>query len=452
MKSIRFNLIRAFFTISLLFVSVGLFAQQAVSGTVSDSDGNPIPGVSIVEKNTTNGTVSDFDGNFQLSVGENAVLMFSYIGYITIEQNATSASMSVTLEEDVAKLDEVVVVGYGAQTKKTLTGAVGTVSAEQLTLKPAQNTSELLFGTVAGLSVRQTGALPGSDFATLRIRNFGAPLVLVDGIQATFGQVDPNDIQSISVLKDGAASIYGARAGNGVVLITTKRGSDAAEGAKFTYHGTTTWSTLTVRPETVNAHQFAQLMEEVGLGAENEMPDYLDYDPQRQRVFNSLTGEGDPFADFYIGWNLNLNVYDFDLSVTTYGSFGNDIFRGYERNLNYTNKPASILSRWTGPGTSNTEPRASFVDGNNNIRPSTRYVEDGSYFKIRNVQLGYNFNMKNSGYLDSVRLYLQGKNLMTFTDYSGFDPEMSGGVLDTGIDRGNYPSPRTVSVGLNVKF
>ena len=145
MKSFSFKLIKAFFTISLLFVSFGLLAQQTVSGTVSDSDGNPIPGVSIVEKNTTNGTVSDFDGNFQLSVGENAVLMFSYIGYITIEQNATSASMSVTLEEDVAKLDEVVVVGYGSQTKKTLTGAVGTVSAEQLTLKPAQNTSELLF-------------------------------------------------------------------------------------------------------------------------------------------------------------------------------------------------------------------------------------------------------------------------------------------------------------------
>ena len=299
MKPFRFNLIKAFFTISLLFVSVGLLAQQSVSGTVSDSDGNPIPGVSIVEKNTTNGTVSDFDGNFQLSVGENAVLLFSYIGYITIEQNATSASMSVTLEEDVAKLDEVVVVGYGAQTKKTLTGAVGTVSAEQLTLKPAQNTSELLFGTVAGLSVRQTGALPGSDFATLRIRNFGAPLVLVDGISATFGQVDPNDIQSISVLKDGAASIYGARAGNGVILITTKRGSDAAEGAKFSYHGTTTFSTLTTRPDTVNAHQYAQLMEEVGLGAENQMPDYLDYDPQRQRVFNSLTGEDFDGIDWY---------------------------------------------------------------------------------------------------------------------------------------------------------
>ena len=93
MKSIRINLSKAFFTFLLLFVSFGLIAQQTVSGTVSDTDGNPIPGVSIVEKNTTNGTVSDFDGNFQLSVGENAVLMFSYIGYITIEQNVTSASM-----------------------------------------------------------------------------------------------------------------------------------------------------------------------------------------------------------------------------------------------------------------------------------------------------------------------------------------------------------------------
>ena len=161
---------------------------------------------------------------------------------------------------------------------------------------------------------------------------------------------------------------------------------------------------------------------------------------------------GDPFADFSLGWNLNFKVYDFDLSISTYGTFGNDIFRGYERNLNYTNKPVSVLSRWTGEGTSNFEPRATFVDSNNNVRPSTRYVEDGSYFKIKNVQLGYNFNLADSKALDGVRIYLQGKNLMTFTDYTGYDPEMSYGVLDTGVDRGNYPSPRTVLVGLNVKF
>ena len=93
-----------------------------------------------------------------------------------------------------------------------------------------------------------------------------------------------------------------------------------------------------------------------------------------------------------------------------------------------------------------------FIDSNNNVRPSTRYVEDGSYFKIKNVQVGYNFNVSNSKSLDAVWLYLQGNNLMTFTDYTGYDPEMSYGVLDTGIDRGNYPRARTVSVGLNVKI
>ena len=161
---------------------------------------------------------------------------------------------------------------------------------------------------------------------------------------------------------------------------------------------------------------------------------------------------GDPFADYTIGWNLNLNVYNFDLSVFTYGSFGNDVYRAYERNLNYTNKFARVLDRWTGEGTSNTEPRYAFVDGNNNTRASDRYVEDGSFIKIKNVQLGYNFNLSESSYFDSVRLYLQGKNLLTITDYTGYDPEMSGGVLGSGIDRGNYPTPRIVSVGLNVKF
>ena len=161
---------------------------------------------------------------------------------------------------------------------------------------------------------------------------------------------------------------------------------------------------------------------------------------------------GDPFADYTIGWNLNLNVYNFDLSVFTYGSFGNDVYRAYERNLNYTNKFARVLDRWTGEGTSNTEPRYAFVDGNNNTRASDRYVEDGSFIKIKNVQLGYNFDLNESSAFDSVRLYLQGKNLLTITDYTGYDPEMSGGVLGSGIDRGNYPTPRIVSVGLNVKF
>lgn len=299
MKNSRFNYLSLLLSFAFLFVSINLFSQQIISGNVSDSEGNPLPGVSIVELNTTNGVVSDFDGNFQLSVDSNAVLVFSYLGYITQQVSDLSSSMSVTLEEDVSKLEEVVVVGYGSQTKKTLTGAVGTVDSEALTLKPAQNTSELMMGQVAGLSTRQAGALPGSDFATLRIRNFEAPLILVDGIVATFGQVDPNDIESISVLKDGAASIYGARAGNGVILITTKRGTDRGEGAKFAYHGTTTWSSPITQPNTLGIHDYGVLLEENGLGFENEAPGYLSWDASRQKVYNNLTGEDFDGFDWY---------------------------------------------------------------------------------------------------------------------------------------------------------
>ena len=179
---------------------------------------------------------------------------------------------------------------------------------------------------------------------------------------------------------------------------------------------------------------------------------FVDVDGNGKIDAEDRTKIGDPFADYTIGWNLNLNVHNFDLSVFTYGSFGNDVYRAYERNLNYTNRFARALDRWTGEGTSTVEPRATFVDGNNNSRASDRYVEDGSFIKIKNVQLGYNFNLNENSVFDSVRLYLQGKNLLTITDYSGYDPEMSGGVLGSGIDYGNYPTPRIVSVGLNVKF
>tara|TARA_B100000767_G_scaffold149123_1_gene140435 strand:+ start:1818 stop:4862 length:3045 start_codon:yes stop_codon:yes gene_type:complete len=169
---------------------------------------------------------------------------------------------------------------------------------------------------------------------------------------------------------------------------------------------------------------------------------------------------GDPFPDFTLGWNFALNAYDFDLSVFTYASIGNDIFRGYERNLNYTNKFASVLNRWTGPGTSNSEPRYTFIDANANTRASDRYVESGSFIKIKNIQLGYNFpesSLSKLG-LSSLRVYALAKNVFTYTGkgvYTGYDPEISNGgnpVLDSGIDRGTYPAPRIISLGLNLKF
>lgn len=163
---------------------------------------------------------------------------------------------------------------------------------------------------------------------------------------------------------------------------------------------------------------------------------------------------GDPFPDFTLGWNLSMDYKNFDFNIFTYASVGGDIYRAYERNLNYTNRFASTLDRWTGQGTSTDEPRVTFLDTNNNRRASDRYVEDGSFVKIKNIQLGYSIPktyLKASG-LSQVRIYGQVKNAFVFTDYSGYDPEISSGVLDTGVDRGSYPQPRTWTLGLNVKF
>lgn len=165
---------------------------------------------------------------------------------------------------------------------------------------------------------------------------------------------------------------------------------------------------------------------------------------------------GDPFPKFTMGWSVNVEYRGFDLNVFTYASVGNDIYRAYERNAQYSNKFRSILGRWTGPGTTNDAryPRYSFSDANSNIRASDRYVEDGSFVKIKNVVLGYSLPSKwyNKIGIAKLRVYAQVKNLYTFTQYTGYDPEIPGGILDTGIDRGNYPQARTISIGLDLNF
>jgi TonB-linked SusC/RagA family outer membrane protein len=164
---------------------------------------------------------------------------------------------------------------------------------------------------------------------------------------------------------------------------------------------------------------------------------------------------GDPFAKFTLGWNVNVQVGNFDFVSFVYASVGNDIYRAFERNANYTNKPREILARWTGENSTNDArfPRYSFIDNNNNARVSDRYVEDGSFVKIKNLQIGYSLpaSLTKKG-LDKVRFYLQVKNAYTFTKYTGYDPEIPGGILETGVDRGAYPQPRTFALGLDIKF
>ncbi|MFZ9719275.1 MAG: SusC/RagA family TonB-linked outer membrane protein, partial [Chitinophagaceae bacterium] len=180
-------------------------------------------------------------------------------------------------------------------------------------------------------------------------------------------------------------------------------------------------------------------------------------DMNKDGIINALdqTQIGNPFPDFTLGWNLSFEFKNFDFNAFTYASIGNDVYRAYERNGNFTNKDRSVLARWTGPGTTNDAryPRFSFLDANSNIRVSDRYVEDGSFVKVKNLVLGYTLPSSVAGRVFSrMRVYLQVRNAFVFTKYSGFDPEIAGGILDTGIDRGAYPQARTFSFGLDIKL
>lgn len=210
-----------------------LQAERSITGTVLDQQGETIIGANVVVKGTTIGTVTDFDGKFTLNVPKGAILTISYIGYNDVEVPiGDKNSLSIVMKEDTQALDEVVVVGYGTQKKVNLTGSVSSVNFEEQALsRPVTNVSSALAGLSSGVQVMQGSGKPGEDGASIRIRGVGtmnnsAPLVIVDGMEGSMDAVNPQDIQSISILKDAASSaIYGSRAANGVILITTKRGT-----------------------------------------------------------------------------------------------------------------------------------------------------------------------------------------------------------------------------------
>ncbi|MDV7140735.1 TonB-dependent receptor [Maribacter sp. TH_r10] len=186
---------------------------------------------------------------------------------------------------------------------------------------------------------------------------------------------------------------------------------------------------------------------------------FVDYNNDGVIDDDDKTKIGDPFPEFTIGWNLGFDYKNFDLSMFTYASVGNDIYRAYERNAQYSNKFRNILDRWTGEGTTNdaNNPRYTFEDTNSNIRPSDRYVEDGSFIKIKSLILGYTLPESSNNFFSKIRIYAQAKNLLTLTDYTGYDPEISdnsgnSGILETGVDRGAYPQARTILLGLDLKF
>ncbi len=274
------------FASMICFLFLALFAAESLTvsaaepqnritakGVVLDADNLPVVGAYVVEKgNDRNGTVTDADGRFSIIVAEHATLSISCIGFVT-QQVKAAAQMQVILNTDKEFLDEAVVVGYGTQRVATLTGSVAQINSKKITVAPVVNTTHVLAGQLPGLVSKQTSGLPGQDNASLNIRGFGSPLVIVDGIEGDITSIDAGQIESISILKDGSGSIYGARAGNGVILVTTKKGTN--HKATVTVNSSVTMQSNIVTTLPATSAQRAQYQNDVYInkgGNPNRVP------------------------------------------------------------------------------------------------------------------------------------------------------------------------------------
>lgn len=250
--------------LSFMCPVLGFSQTIEITGTVLDGSKMPIIGASVLEKGTTNGIITDFDGNFNLSVSPNGTLSISYVGYKTQEIPVNGKTrFNVTLVEDTELLDEVVVVGYGTMKKSDMTGAISSVDVEELTKRATTNPAEALQGKIAGVNIMKSGGNAGAGVSVkIRgVKSFGdnEPLYIIDGFPGDINNVNPSDIQSMEVLKDGAAAaIYGSVAANGVVIITTKNGKKD-EGIKVDFNSYLSFTKVARKLELLNAKEYQQV-------------------------------------------------------------------------------------------------------------------------------------------------------------------------------------------------
>ena len=317
----------------MLLMSVVAFAQNQVTGHVADATGEPIIGANVTVKGTTVGTITDIDGNFTLEVGStDGTLVVSFIGYKSAEAAIKGKSpINVILQEDTETLDEVVVVGYGTQNRKSLTAAISDVKAESLTRPVSTTTAGALSGKIAGISTRAKDARPGKGIS-LEIRNMGAPLYVIDGIpyggntgndwlvnsevsgNDVFNSLNIEDIESITVLKDASAAIYGLRASNGVVLVTTKKGKKN-EKVSINVNGYYGWQNLTRFPELANAEQYTRGLAEAAQNR-GEDPNSV-YTKEELAKWAAGTEKGYKSYDYYdMIMRKNVPQYHVNASVT----------------------------------------------------------------------------------------------------------------------------------------
>ncbi len=439
--------------ISLLavFVSVSMFAQHRIKGTITDVSGLSLIGASVIEKGTSNGSVTDFDGNFELLLSNgDATVEIACLGYKTIEMKvAGKAVVNAVLEEDALMLDDVVVVGYGVQKKGTLTGSLSSINTETLTAAPVDNITGMLGGKLPGLVSRQTSGLPGENDAAIYIRGVSTtgtstPLILVDGVERSYSNLDPSEIADITILKDAAsAAVYGVKGANGVILVTTRRGDK--QKATITYNGAASFSmnanmlTLLDGNEYAYWNNLARDLDGVQREYTDQQLEYIRNGNDPQGIFGNTNYLDLIFKDFAFGHNHNLSVTGGSDNVRYFvggsalnqdGIIDNVWFKRY--NLR-SNIDVNITERLTlkldvsgrienrlQPGVSagSSDPTASLDNGGKDMgykniifyaisaRPTTRpQLPDGTYIGYNNPLVARDqsgFNKKTDSYIQTT--------------------------------------------------
>jgi len=357
----------------MLFLSLGIFSQQSVSGLITDMSGDNLPGVNIVIKGTNVGVSSDFDGNYQINAENGQILVFSYIGYNNIELTVKGANQDVVMIESDSELDEVVVIGYGSVKKKDLTGAVDLVSAKDFAKGSVVSPQQLIQGKVAGVSIVSNSGAPG-DGANVLIRGIGSlnlnsnPLFVVDGIPLDSGGVggsrnalnviNPNDIESMSILKDASATaIYGSRAANGVVLITTKKGKNGE--MKFNFSSRTSSFKPINYVDVLSAKQFKYAVQA------SKDSNFI------SRLGNYDTNWQEEIYEFASGQNNNISAS---------GGINGIPFRA---SLGYTDQEGILMGDNFNRISGSLNIAPSLLDGGLRINVNTRYVRTENDFANR---------------------------------------------------------------------
>ena len=331
--------------------------QKTVSGKVTDSSGVPLPGVSVIIKGTTQGTATNSDGTYSLSnVPIDGTLQFSFVGMKTQEVKVEGkTTINVSLFVDAIGLDEVVAVGYGTQKKASLTGAISSVKSAEIITTKSESVTNMLAGKMAGVRIVQKTSEPGDYNSSIQIRGFGAPLIIIDGVpRENMNRLDPNEIESISVLKDASAAIYGVRSSNGVVLVTTKKGEKGK--FKLDYSGYYGIQTPIRMPEGLDAVQFMEIINENNIMRGSVAPGTLVYSQAEIDAYKNGEKKGTDW------WNESVDSsipqYQHNLSATGsselidyFVNFGNfyqqGLYKTGDMNYNRYNLRSNVTSRIT---------------------------------------------------------------------------------------------------------